>query len=118
PRVLQRRLVNEDGQVPAWLARTAMRRYELRSRAAALESYGGRIGRKYSEAVAGFVAAIPAALTAGVIEEELEVRHPYLYRPLVEFALQLPPDLCVRPFAGKWVLREAMCGILPEIVRT
>jgi asparagine synthase (glutamine-hydrolysing) len=48
----------------------------------------------------------------------LDVRHPFLYRPLVEFALRLPPELCVRPYQRKWVLREAMRGILPEAVRT
>jgi asparagine synthase (glutamine-hydrolysing) len=53
-----------------------------------------------------------------VLEDKLDVRHPFLYRPLVEFALTLPPELIVRPYARKWVLREAMRGIVPEAVRT
>jgi asparagine synthetase B (glutamine-hydrolysing) len=53
-----------------------------------------------------------------VVEDALDVRHPFLYRPLVEFALRLPPALCIRPHQHKWVLREAMRDILPEVVRT
>jgi asparagine synthase (glutamine-hydrolysing) len=64
------------------------------------------------------VAAIGDSLAVGVIEDALDVRHPYLYRPLVEFALRLPPELCARPHERKWVLREAMRDILPEAVRT
>jgi asparagine synthetase B (glutamine-hydrolysing) len=37
---------------------------------------------------------------------------------LVEFALHLPPELCVRPHERKWVLREATRNVLPEFVRT
>jgi asparagine synthase (glutamine-hydrolysing) len=53
-----------------------------------------------------------------VLEDRLDVRHPFLYRPLVEFALSLPPEMLVRPYARKWLLREAMRGIVPEVVRT
>jgi len=44
--------------------------------------------------------------------------YPFLYRPLVEFSLRLPPGLRAQPFARKWILREAMRGILPEEIRT
>jgi asparagine synthase (glutamine-hydrolysing) len=54
----------------------------------------------------------------GVVGEALEIRHPFLYRPLVEFALALPSELSARPYQRKWVLREAMRGILPDVVRT
>jgi asparagine synthase (glutamine-hydrolysing) len=118
PRVLQDRLVRGEGQVPPWVRGDHVRRYDLRSRSCALLGFGAPIGRKYSDSVAAFVAATPASLTTGVIEDALDVRHPYLYRPLVEFALRLPPEWCVRPHARKWILREAMRGILPEVVRT
>ena len=48
--------------------------------------------------------------------EALERQHEFGVR--VEFALRLPPELCARPHARKWILREAMRGILPEVVRT
>lgn len=47
-----------------------------------------------------------------------ERRYPFLYRPLVELTLHLPPELKVQPYARKIVLREAMRGVLPERVRT
>ena len=118
PAVIQRRMIAEAGQVPPWVTPATVRRYKLSSSALTVRSYAGRIGRKYGDAVAAIVAAIPAKVITGVIEDALDVRHPYLYRPLVEFALRLPPELCVRPYARKWLLREAMRGILPEPVRT
>jgi asparagine synthase (glutamine-hydrolysing) len=54
----------------------------------------------------------------GPADDLLELRHPYLHRPLVELALRLSPEMCVQPHARKWILREAMRGILPEMVRT
>lgn len=117
PKTVQRRIVREEGQVPPWITRQACRLYDLHARASASGTYAGRIGHKYEDAVAFVVDAIPAKLTTGLIEDFLDVRHPYLHRPLVEFALRLPPELVVRPYARKWVLREAMRGILPEVVR-
>jgi asparagine synthase (glutamine-hydrolysing) len=118
PRILRDRLVNGEGQVPPWVTPALVRRYDLFSRSCAPLGYAGRIGHKYSDAVASFIDAASANLTVGVLEDALDVRHPYLYRPLVEFALRLPPELCVRPQERKWILREAMRGILPEPVRT
>jgi asparagine synthase (glutamine-hydrolysing) len=79
--------------------------------------YAGPLGRKYQHANATSIAGVPDMVSAGVLEDSLEVRHPFLYRPLVEFALRLPPEMCARPHARKWVLRQAMRGILPERVR-
>lgn len=44
------------------------------------------------------------------------MRFPFLYRPLVEFGLQLPPQLVRRPFSSKWILREAVRDLLPASV--
>lgn len=118
PRRLQHHLVRDDGQMSPWVAPALARQYDLHARALAPASYTGRIGSKYHDAVVKCVEAIRSGLSTGVIEDALDVRHPFLYRPLVEFALRLPPELCARPNARKWVVREAMRGILPEIVRT
>jgi asparagine synthase (glutamine-hydrolysing) len=56
-------------------------------------------------------------LQRGPFEDRLEMRYPFLYRPLVELGLGLPIDLRARPLAPKWLLRQALRGILPEIVR-
>lgn len=118
PQSLQRRLVRDDGEMPPWVSKKLVRRYGLDRRCFVPSIYAGRTGRKYYDARAATVAAIGPTRTQGVTEDSLEIRHPFLYRPLVEFALQLPPELCVRPHARKWVLREAMRGILPDLVRT
>jgi asparagine synthase (glutamine-hydrolysing) len=118
PPRLQRRLVRDDGELPPWLARGMVRRHQLGHRCFVPSVYAGRPGRKYFDARSAAVSSIAPTRSQGIIEEALDVRHPFLYRPLVEFALGLPPDLCVRPQARKWILREAMLGILPDSVRT
>jgi hypothetical protein len=117
PSRLRRHLLHEWGQVPAWVNRAVIRRFGLHERAVAAALYAGRIGSKYRDSIAAMVEMVPVGLTVDVIEENVDLRHPYYYRPLVEFALRLPHHLCVRPYSRKWVLREAMSGILPEVVR-
>jgi asparagine synthase (glutamine-hydrolysing) len=63
------------------------------------------------------MAVLANVTNRGIVADILDVRHPLLYRPLVEFALRLPPELRARPYAHRWVLREALRGILPEKVR-
>jgi asparagine synthase (glutamine-hydrolysing) len=118
PPPLQRRLLSEEGSVPPWISPRVSRRYGLHRRASAPLAYAGRVGSKYGDAVAAVISALPGKVPTGVLEDALDVRHPYLYRPLVEFALRLPPELTVRPYSRKWILREAMRGILPDVVRT
>jgi asparagine synthase (glutamine-hydrolysing) len=121
PRSAHARLVHDQDQAPAlpWLDRTVMRRLGFAlQRAASVEAYGGRLGGKYHHVVASLIDSIENHYHGGPIADALEVRHPLLYRPLVEFALRLPPQLRARPHAHRWVLRQAMRGILPEKVRT
>jgi len=47
----------------------------------------------------------------------VETRHPFLDYRLVEFAVSCPPDLKLRDGWSKWILRDAMKGILPEKIR-
>ena len=47
----------------------------------------------------------------------VETRHPFLDYRLVEFAVNCPADLKLRDGWSKWLLRNAMQGILPEKVR-
>ncbi|MGQ0766681.1 MAG: asparagine synthase (glutamine-hydrolyzing) [Gemmatimonadota bacterium] len=44
----------------------------------------------------------------------IESRVPFLDHPLVEFAAALPSRLKLRRTTTKWILREAMKGLLPE----
>jgi asparagine synthase (glutamine-hydrolysing) len=120
PASLRRALLpkSEGASVTPWLAPTVTRAYDLATRPGLDAFYAGRFGHKYTDSLAATVASLPPTLPDRFAEEVLDLRHPFLYRPLVELALRLPPHLCVRPHARKWVLREAMRGILPEKVRT
>jgi asparagine synthase (glutamine-hydrolysing) len=95
----------------------AAKRYRLRERNFEMALYAGRWGHKYHDAVATCVAAVGGIIGHVLLEDSLDVRHPFLYRPLVEHGLRLQPELCVRPYARKWVLRQAMRDVLPEDVR-
>jgi asparagine synthase (glutamine-hydrolysing) len=118
PAALRRSLGPEVTRVPPWLHPDTVRRFGLRDRATEMTLYAGPVGHKYRHAVVNSLATVSRTLGYVVLEDRLEVRHPFLYRPLVEFALTLRPELLVRPYARKWVLREAMRGIVPELVRT
>ena len=118
PRAVQHHLVRDEGQMPPWVLRSARRQYGLQTQTFVAANYAGPVGGKYHHSVAETVSAVASNMEYGVIGDELDVRHPFLHRPLVEFALRLPPELCARPQARKWILREAMRGILPEAVRT
>lgn len=117
PAALQRLAVRAMRQ-PAWLSPAAARRWITPSRVGATPEYAGRPGHKYGDLVLSGMRSIPRLISMyGVLDLSLELRHPFLYRPLVEFALGLPPEACVQPYARKWILREAMNGVLPEKVR-
>ena len=47
----------------------------------------------------------------------LSSRSPLLDLDLVDFVLQMPPELAVDPLMGRQILREAMSGLLPGAVR-
>lgn len=46
----------------------------------------------------------------------IESRHPFLYRPLVEYCLGLPPELSLHDGWTRYVLREALRDVLPAAV--
>jgi asparagine synthase (glutamine-hydrolysing) len=117
PLALQRLLV-PDIRLPAWMPRETVRQFGLRAGAGLADACGGSLGHKYGHALGGAISGMAGTTPDGISEDLLDVRHPFVYRPLVEFALQLPPEMCARPQARKWILREAMRGILPEKVRT
>jgi asparagine synthase (glutamine-hydrolysing) len=117
PPVIQRHLSRNETALPRWVDSAMAQRYGLHERMFEVMSYAGDLGRKYHHAVALGVASLGRVADYGVVGEALDVRHPFLYRPLVEFGLQLPPDSCTRPHARKWVLRAAMREILPDVVR-
>jgi asparagine synthase (glutamine-hydrolysing) len=74
-------------------------------------------GQRFARRVAAGVAGLPAWLERWPFGDDVEMRYPFLYRPLVEWSLRLPVRQRIRPEARKWILRQATRGVLPEAVR-
>jgi asparagine synthase (glutamine-hydrolysing) len=110
--------LSQSAALPPWLNRSVIRRFALDRQQIVVRAYAGRVGHKYTAAVLRSVGDIPYGLDRGIISDHLDLRYPFLYRPLVEFALALPPEFCAVPTQAKWILRQAMAGLLPESVRT
>jgi asparagine synthase (glutamine-hydrolysing) len=49
---------------------------------------------------------------------DVYVSHPYLYRPLVEFCLAVPPDQLLRNGEGRSLMRRTLSGLLPPRILT
>jgi asparagine synthase (glutamine-hydrolysing) len=105
-------------RVPAWVEPRFARATALHKRWPDRKSLDGRPGAKYAGAIADQIGHFGRHSDRTVFDDLLEVRHPFLYRPLVEFSLRLAPELRTQPHEQKWILRQAMNGILPEAVRT
>jgi asparagine synthase (glutamine-hydrolysing) len=118
PGTLQRWLGPGIARVPRWVRPEMVKRYGLDRRRYELTLSEGPVGGKYRHSMLRSVVGLSTAVGHLVLDDCLDVRHPFLDRRLIEFGLRLPPELTTRPYAGKWVLREAMKGIVPEPVRT
>lgn len=95
---------------PHWLRST--------SPASAALTLHARMRGRFARRIADGLSALPSWLERWPFGQEVELRYPFLYRPLVEWSLRLPPKQRVRPNARKWILREATRDVLPEQVRT
>jgi asparagine synthase (glutamine-hydrolysing) len=118
PAALRRVAAPAGEGVPEWIDPAFARRFQLSFRAAGGHSPIGRFGEKYAAEVAHRLSRLIRSFDRGVTSDIVDLRYPFLYRPLVEHSLRLPPRLTIRPHARKWALREAMKGTLPEEVRT
>ena len=118
PGALRKRLVVDDRPAQPWLAAETLHRYRIAARALFESDFNGAYGDKYRHAVLTRMNNLTLVTSAGTLPDLLDVRYPLMYRPLVEFAMRLPPGLRGRPHAQRWVLRAAMKGILPDRVRT
>jgi asparagine synthase (glutamine-hydrolysing) len=119
PTRLKLRRARAHEQLPAWLEPGFVRRMEIDRRLPLVRRLSApRRGSRFAHQVAAELEGLPGFLERGPFEEGIEMRYPFLHRPLVERSLRLPPALRIRPRAGKHVLREAMRGILPEEIRT
>lgn len=118
PRSVRALLPPAATTAPTWIT-PAFARHFVRARTqSVVESHDAPAGHKYAGAIAHQLSHFGTSCDRGLVTDVVQMRYPFLSRPLVEFALRLPADLRTRPFARKWILREAMRGLLPERVRT
>ncbi len=103
--------------IPNWV-KSRSDASDLVARLPVIRSLDGPLGHKFASEVRYQLQILPIGMDRLSVYAGLDVRYPFLYRPLVEFSLRLPHDLKTRPYERKWIQREAMRGILPERVRT
>lgn len=104
-------------RLPDWIDKQFAKRHRLRSRMACQEFSGEKRGQLYQAAVSRSLTYCAASLAAWHPLPGIEVRHPFLHLPLVEFSLRLPYQLRFRALWSKPLLRAAVQGVLPEEVR-
>jgi asparagine synthase (glutamine-hydrolysing) len=100
-----------------WVHPAFASRFPLETRTRLIKNRKGAPGRYFITHNANNVDTFDFAVSRGIIGETLDVRCPFLHRPLVEFALRLPPEMKVNGGYHKWIMREALRGILPDEVR-
>jgi asparagine synthase (glutamine-hydrolysing) len=105
-------------QLPRWINRGFANAHAVEHRIAEAQMPKARFGELYQTHTATELRRVANWIQRGPFEDQLEMRYPFLHRPLVEFALRLPVSMKIRPGTHKWILREALRGILPEVVRT
>jgi asparagine synthase (glutamine-hydrolysing) len=119
PAWLQRMHGRDGVPVQTWLSYNTLRHYGLDPDGTSFaEDFQGPIGGKYRHVVLSRIGALSRLPVQEMVGDTLDVRHPMLHRPLVEYAAALPPELRGKPYAHRWVLREAMRGMVPDLVRT
>ncbi len=116
PRALKLRMANPWESLPRWLPQGYVRRYDVARRLPIMRKIAGRPGRNFARETADEVLRLPEMIDREPITDGIEMRYPFLYRPLAELCLRLPIQARVRPETRKWVLREAMRDVLPETV--
>jgi len=108
---------NSVHALPIWLSPTFVREQDIKDRARSARRLNGPLGRKYAASVAYDLTMLSHELYPSPTIDDFVERHPFLYRPLLEFVLRLPPTMRCQPYAAKFIAREALRGILPEPVR-
>jgi len=118
PSSLRAKYGRRSARPRAWLNPKFVREYDLLGRLAATRRYDVRPGQKYVSSVACELDGLRHNLNPKLLEDRVGERYPYLYRPLVEFICKLPPEFRMQPDGYKYVMREALKGVLPEAIRT
>jgi asparagine synthase (glutamine-hydrolysing) len=117
PPALNRWAAAPYDRVPLWIDPQFGRRTAIHERLALSRTLKARRGSRFAREVANELQEFTRWIPRGPFEDRLEVRYPFLSRPLVELGLRLPVQMRSQPLAPKWLLRRALRGVLPEVVR-
>jgi asparagine synthetase B (glutamine-hydrolysing) len=103
-------------RVPAWIKRDYASQMNLRQRARRHISWRCREpGRQALSDNLWLLALVTA--TNPQRRMGFEIRHPLMYRPLVEFMCGIPWEQKLRPRCDRYLQRRALKNILPEEIR-
>jgi asparagine synthetase B (glutamine-hydrolysing) len=117
PNVVRRQKALRREVAPAWLTDAFRKGDRVDERLTRLVQYDAPRGHLYGTNVAQRVQALSVQLRHGAADQAISIRYPFLYRPLIDYCLNLPFWLCAQPKATKWILRAAMAERLPALVR-
>ncbi|MBV6396741.1 MAG: Asparagine synthetase [glutamine-hydrolyzing] 3 [Anaerolineales bacterium] len=110
-------------RLPAWLEAGFARRTQIAKRLTETPvpkkfSDRARQANYHSIAFLSGVGRAASLLERLAARFHMEPRHPFLDRRLAEFMMSIPPGQTFRIGQRKYILRQAMRGLLPEVVRT
>lgn len=104
-------------QLPSWYAPRFVNRMKMRERYLATSDLHGFRLRTARDQAANFYAAATVVSRAAYRSRAcIEVSHPYLHRPLVEFLQAIPFEQRLRPGETRSLMRRALRHLLPAKV--
>lgn len=104
-------------QVPVWIDKSFATRLKITERLAVdrdIYKYKYPSERDQSRSLSSTIAGLSTACMSEWLK--IDVAHPYLHRPLVEFLQSLPPDQRLRPGETRSLMRRALRDVLPTKV--
>jgi asparagine synthase (glutamine-hydrolysing) len=117
PRTLRRRSAIQRARIPRWVRRDFADAYALIERSPQWRRAGWRPGDHEQLDTEESLATMAWAVSRqSPLPGTLELRFPYLYRPLYEMSVGLPTGLRRSNGRKKVILREALDGTLPNSV--
>jgi asparagine synthase (glutamine-hydrolysing) len=108
---------SSDRRPPNWLMPELAEQCSVDCHVPVVTGFTAPAGQKFRGNIISQLAHVSACIDRGRLEEVVEMRYPFLHRPLVEFSLTLPVEALRQPFTTKRILRDAMSEILPSAVR-
>ena len=121
-RAIKWALMGKRDGVPRWIDPQFARRIQLSERLRKKKTAGHRFSSVVQRDLSLYLTSGWSSLQRELSDRYgssfgIELRHPFLDRRVIEFAMALPEEQRWRRDETKFVLRRAMRGLLPETVR-